>query len=150
MTGHTATVCCARLLPMTAARSRSRVLASVVAIALGLTLAACGSSSDDSGEASGGSPGGGTVQRGSDPGSEYCMVVLANLEDDVDPATAVEGQAEVAPSELEDAYEVLADHPDLLDAWETLDASQQEPIADELAEVVSYQVHVCGVDISGE
>lgn len=135
---------------MIAARTRSRVLATVFALALGLTLAACGSSSDDSGEASGGASGGGeSGQRGSDPTSEYCMVVLENLENDADPADVIERQAEVAPSELEDAYEVLADHPDLLDAWDTLDASQREPIADELSEVVAYQVHTCGVDISG-
>lgn len=132
---------------MTALRTRSRVLTVALALGLGLTMAACGSSDDSSDGSSDGPQT--TVQRGSDPESEYCQTVLENIESDKDGSTAVEEQAELAPEELASAYEVLAEHPDLVDAWDTLDESQREPIAAELAEVVSYQVHTCGVDISG-
>lgn len=133
---------------MIASRTRFRVLTTVFALGLALTLAACGSDSDS---ADGGGGGGSdtTLQRGSDPESEYCQAVLDNIAEDADAATATAEQAEVAPDELAGAYEVLSENVDLVDAWDTLDAEQREPIEDELQEVVAYQVHTCGVDISG-
>jgi len=132
---------------MTALRTRSRVLTVALVLGLGLTMAACGSSDDSSDGSSDGPQT--TVQRGSDPESEYCQTVLDNIAEDADAATVTEEQSAVAPEELADAYEVLSENVDLLDAYDTLDAEQRAPIEDELQEIVAYQVHTCGVDISG-
>lgn len=133
---------------MIASRTRFRVLTTVFALGLALTLAACGSDSDS---ADGGGGGGSdtTLQRGSDPDSEYCRTVLDNIAADADAATVTEEQSAVAPEELAEAYEVLSENVDLLDAYDTLDAEQRAPIEDEIQEIVAYQVHTCGVDISG-
>ncbi|UDY37746.1 hypothetical protein [Dermatobacter hominis] len=150
-----------------AARSRTLLAVAAAVVLAGGVLAGCGDDevalpapkesearpSDDAGT-------------GSDPDSEYCQAVAeleaSDPEDLEDPAKAVEALSalgEVAPDDLREPFEVLADvveqmgeldpdAPDYIDR--TLEIILEPEVQDAADAIDEYTSEACGIDLEGD